>query len=144
MDFYLYRYNACEDGIFSELISTNSPDMKPNFYVLEHAYPNDDGGFSPKVPNGTYQCVRGMHRLESMTSDFETFEVMGVTGHTGILFHTGNLNKDSAGCLLVGLRATDTSVMDSRAAFASFLGLQKDLDIFTLIVDDITNLKETS
>ena len=34
--------------------------------------------------------------------EFSTFEITGVAGHSGILFHAGNFNKDSDGCVLIG------------------------------------------
>src|ERR1035438_7786436 len=70
--------------------------------TLEHAFKNADGTYSALVPAGTYLCVRGQHRLEGMTNTFETFEVTGIIGHTGVLFHRGNYQSDSSGCLLLG------------------------------------------
>ena len=89
------------DGIFGRLYNDNGV---PLAYSLEHAYTNDEGKtWLPKIPlTGQFICVRGMHQLEGMTKPFETFEVTGVPDHTNILFHMGNFDKDSEGCILVG------------------------------------------
>lgn len=110
-------------------------------HTLEHAYHdvnNPDpvaNHYIPKVPPGTYTCVRGMHELAGMAQPFETFEITGVTGHTDILFHSGNTNADSAGCVLLGLqRVGDEEILQSRVAFQNFMELTKYVDSFELIV----------
>lgn len=67
-------------------------------YVATHTYQD-----APKTPAGTYTCKRGKHVIPTGEA-FDTFEVMGVPGHTGILFvHPGNLPQvDSDGCYLCG------------------------------------------
>lgn len=105
-------------------------------FTLEHAYPQGDG-FEGKIPNGSYTCVRGMHRLHNMTEDFETFEITGIEGHTDILFHWGNYNKDSEGCVLLGNHGSSDAVLDSRACFASFMKLTEGQSEFTLQVREV-------
>ncbi len=87
MNLKLTRNDDLIDGVFGEL---KSLDSKLSLLTLEHSY-EKNGGWEPKVPVGLYQCKRGMHRLHSMTTDFETFEITGVPGHTNILFHCGNM-----------------------------------------------------
>ncbi len=101
-------------------------------HTLEHAYPTGDG-FKAKLPTGTYTCKRGMHKLHDGVP-FETFEIMGVPGHTGILFHVGNFNSDSEGCVLLGLDADHTMVRHSKPAFAKFMEHCKGINEFTLEV----------
>ena len=74
-----------------------------------------------------------------MTADFETFEVLGVEGHTGLLFHWGNFNRDSEGCILTGEEdftsdSGERMVTASRKAFAEFMDMQKGVDSFLLAV----------
>ena len=130
MTLYLCREEKREDGIFSELRDESG---KVLFQTLDHSY-----DCVPKLFDGTFKCVRGMHRLEGMTSDFETFEITGVTGHTDILFHSGNWNKDSAGCVLLGLGIAQSPqgqmLTSSHQAFAEFIELTKGIDSFTLVV----------
>ena len=123
--------------------------------VLEHAYAADaadvansadayDGqDFIPKIPPGIYDCVRGKHRLESMTEDFETFEITGVAGHKKLLFHWGNYNDNSDGCNLTGEKFAEgvehaahvEMVTNSQATFKRFLAAQEGLDSFKLTVE---------
>lgn len=122
-------------GIFS--ILTN--DAGQIACTLEHAYPSTGAHpYAPKIPDGTFTCRRGQHQLASMTSPFTTFEVTGVPGHTNILFHIGNYNKDSEGCILMGRAfdvATDpTMILHSKATFGAFMELMKGVDSFTLTV----------
>jgi hypothetical protein len=121
----------CERGIFGELFSEDGQHV---CYTLQHAYQSGEG-FLPKLPKGEYVCVRGQHQLASMDHPFETFEVTKVPGHSGILFHTGNFNQDSNGCILVGLGTDNQSkVLNSKDAFAKFMALQGGIDSFTLCV----------
>ena len=49
------------------------------------------------IPAETYHCIR----YESKKFG-ETFLVEGVPGRSGILFHKGNVEDDTRGCILVG------------------------------------------
>jgi hypothetical protein len=134
MDLTLQRTQYRPDGIFSEVTDVDGPVM----VTLEHAFPNGQGDFLPKIPPGVYACVRGLHRLDGMTEDFETFEVSGVAGHSGLLFHWGNWNKDSDGCILTGegygASSSGEMVTNSRATFEKFVALQNGVDSFQLEV----------
>lgn len=140
MNLTLLRRDFLELGIFGEL---NPDDESFTLKTLEHAYiqtivDSQPPTFLPKIPHGTYLCKRGMHILDGMAEPFETFQVMDVPGHTNILFHTGNKNNDSAGCILVGLfRSGNDSIMQSRAAFSIFMDAQVGVDEFTLTISAI-------
>ncbi len=137
MDWLLRTTDYRADGIFSELY--NGQDL---FCVtLEHAYPND-ASWLPKIPRGaTYTCVRGMHQLAHYNGGqpFETFEVTGVTGHSGILFHPGNFNRDSIGCILPGRaimqEGQDWYVARSQDAYSAFMSALNGIDEFQLQVE---------
>ena len=131
-----------EHGIFSEI---TDDDGKRVMVTCEHAYASGlpDYQYLPKVMPGEYVCQRGPHRLQSMTEDFETFEVMHVTGHTGILFHWGNWNEDSRGCFLTGQSIAKAEhngeadvelVTKSRETFKKFMDRMKGIDEFALTV----------
>lgn len=138
MDLILTRTMCEADGIFSELRSLKEMVA----YTLEHAYDDGSGrgSFCAKLLAGTYTCKRGMHRLHGMTHDFETFEVTNVPGHVGILFHVGNFNKDSEGCILLGSAVAPYKgghmITNSRKEFAEFMELQKGVSQFILEVRD--------
>lgn len=138
MDLILKRIAFRKDGIFSNLLDDQGNVV---FATLEHAYRNKDGTYSPKIPDGTYQCIRGMHRLEGMPDDFETFEITGIDGHSNILFHIGNFNEDSEGCVLVGSAIKQSAnywiISNSRVAFTNFISLELGQDVFTLVVTSI-------
>lgn len=133
--FVLTRNSATVDGIFSTMTDKSG---KVISMTLEHAYSNPAGGFAPKLYNGIFTCVRGPHRLHNMTEDFSTFEITGVTGHEGILFHWGCYNKDSDGCVLMGqedIQSDGVEMVDnSRATFAKFMNSMEGIDTFKIKV----------
>ena len=136
MNLILQRNTYRADGIFSTLTAWEGPFTAD---TLEHAYDDGTGGYGPKVHPDVYTCVRGLHRLHNMAEDFETFEISGVVGHTDILFHWGNYNRDSEGCVLVGkslsMQGDGTQMItSSRVAFAELMALQEGVDSFQLTV----------
>jgi hypothetical protein len=132
MKINMQRHDFLKTGIFGML---ESQDQSLIAYTLEHAYEVSPGVFAPKIPPGTYTCIRGIHQLEGMTHTFETFEITGVEGHSNLLFHPGNTNRDSSGCILLGLSRLDNiDILHSKDAFNKFLELQKGVESFALTV----------
>lgn len=142
MDLTLWRQEFRDDGIFGHLMETG----KGNFIAvtLEHSYKK-----LSKIPPGEYLCKRGtglgegefkgFHKLHDNVW-FDTFEVMNVPGHTNILFHQGNYNKDSDGCILLGggigfMNSGGQMITSSKLAFAGFMTMQKYCNEFKLIVE---------
>lgn len=138
MNLTLRNTDYRDDGIFGELID----DQGQHFcYTLQHAYDSDngDGSYLPKVLPGTYKCVRGQHQLAHMDKPFLTFEITGVSGHTNILFHKGNYNDDSEGCVLLGTSITKAGswmLSSSAPMFNKFMQLQNNINEFTLTVEN--------
>lgn len=126
MNLTLKRREYRDDGIFSDLFDERGIQVAT---TLEHSYAR-----LPKIPPGAYTCVRSLHKLHGMTEPFETFEIQGVAGHQGLLFHWGNYNRDSEGCVLVGQAEVGAMITESRKAFAAFLLMQAGLPSFTLTV----------
>jgi hypothetical protein len=132
--------DSLSTGIFGELHVSYDDGFFS--YTLEHAYPlapgsgpTVSGTWAAKVPAGEYQCVRGHHKLGGMLDTFETFEVKNVPGHTGILFHWGNTNEDSSGCILLGeQRNGSKAILKSKMAFDRFMSVLEGTDEFTLII----------
>lgn len=135
MDLRLKRTSFEECGIFGVLSSQDGSCIVAT--TLEHAYAGSQEpvSFIPKVPPGVYKCVRGQHQLAHMTEPFETFEITDVPGHNHILFHVGNTNNDSEGCVLLGCARVSNSVVSSRTAFVNFMQLQHGIDEFSLVVE---------
>lgn len=128
MDLTLSRYlREAEHGVFGFMMTMAGTAICE---TLEHSF---DG--KAIIPPGTYTCARGMHALKNGVP-FETFEVTGVEGHSGLLFHTGNTNADSHGCILVGdaFDTTQPMITGSRIAFARFMEYQARCAHFTLHV----------
>lgn len=139
MNLILNRTEYESDGIFGQLLDENNNII---CVTLEHAYDssNGDGSYAPKLPAGIYTCERGQHQLANMKAPFTTFEIMNVPGHTNILYHVGNYNKDSEGCVLLGQEISSFEghnvITHSKAAFQKFMELQENIDQFTLTVKD--------
>lgn len=127
----LVRLESTEHGIFSEL----TDDAGQKFITAEHAYQQPDGSWKPKITNGTHKCVRGQHQLHN-GPPFSTFEITGIAGHTNLLFHVGNYpQKDSDGCILVGLQRMQDMVAVSKLAFERFLKALNGINEFSLTVE---------
>lgn len=124
MNLRLVRHVYSDMGIFGELYDEANNKIA---VTLEHAYNK-----TPKTPPGTYTCVRGAHRLHNMVDPFDTFEIEGVVGHDNILFHWGNFNKDSDGCVLLGEARVGDMITLSKLTFAKFMKLQEGLNRFEL------------
>jgi hypothetical protein len=133
----LMRSQFRSDGIFSRLYNEHGV---PIAYTLEHAYEQPDGTWAPKIPNGTFNCVRGEHQLHGMTQPFETFEITGVTGHVNLLFHAGNYDRDSEGCVLLGNAVVTQGdgtemVVNSKLTFSEFMSNLNGVNEFMLTVE---------
>jgi len=107
--------------------------LEIDLFTLEHAYPVGLSDFAPKVPGGTYTCVRGVHQLLDRPP-FETFQIRNVPGHVGILFHCGNTENDSEGCILLGLYKSANGIIESRSAFSKFMKLQEGVNDFEVTI----------
>ena len=138
MTFTLRRLESRKDGIFGELLDEEGDEIA---VTLEHAYENGDGSYFAKIPAGQYSCKRGLHQLLHMVSPFETFQVCDVPGHNDILFHVGNRNDDSEGCVLLGTETTQIGdaqiITGSKLAFQRFMKLLAAVNRFDLVVQDI-------
>lgn len=128
--------NAFEaDGVFGVLTSLDGSCIVA--VTLEHAFPSvaEPITYSPIIPPGEYRCVRGPHQLAHMIRPFETFEITGVAGHSKVLLHAGNTNRDSEGCVLLGSKRVGSMITFSEVAFERFMKLQAGVDVFTLTVE---------
>lgn len=87
------------------------------------------------IPAGTYKC----NRVKSPKFG-DTFEVMYVQGRSHILFHKGNTEDDTEGCILVGEQFgtlfDKTAILSSSAGFKEFKQLTADVDGFSLAIRD--------
>lgn len=126
----LQRADFLKEGIFGTLRTDDGEEL---YKTLEHAFPTADGRFLPIIPIGEYLCVKGLHHLSH--GPVITFEVTGVLGHTGLLFHVGNCNADSKGCILLGQSILGNRLLHrSVSAFTDFMAQMEYFDSFTLVV----------
>jgi uncharacterized protein DUF5675 len=89
MSFQLRRVAILNDGAFGVLMQNGVP-----FAVtLERTY---EPGNTVKIGNGFHECRRSRYNKGS----YDTYEIE-VPGHSRILFHKGNTELHSDGCVLV-------------------------------------------
>jgi len=85
------------------------------------------------IPAQQYTCRR-------YTSDKypDTFQVMNVPGRSSILFHAGNAQKDTEGCILLGSSfnklKNDRTIINSGITFNKFLMELEGYKEFTLTI----------
>jgi hypothetical protein len=83
------------------------------------------------IPAGDYYCKR----VNSPTFG-DTFEVSGVPGRSAILFHKGNLEDDTNGCILVGESFNPVlgrpGITSSKEGFGEFLTITRMTNHFML------------
>ena len=87
------------------------------------------------IPAGTYKCVR-----VNSPKFGNTFEVTNVPKHTHILFHKGNIDDDSHGCILIGEKfgmiGGSAGIQASAEGFNEFMSIMNGEVGFRLIVVD--------
>lgn len=96
---------------------------------------------APKVPGKT-AIPRGRYPIIiTLSGRFgrDLPLLVGVPNFAGIRIHPGNTAADTEGCILPGNHRTETSVTESRLAFASlFLKIMRALDRREEVVIEIT------
>lgn len=89
----LVRIAFIPDGTFGILFDYDNSII---CLTLEREWKNNEKNISC-IPRGKYVCKR----IESPKFG-NTFEILDVSGRSHILFHRGNIEDDSHGCILVG------------------------------------------
>ena len=127
-DFELVRVAMAPEGCFGALLHVGIPFAT----TLERTYDDPDGTQRVKIPAGVWTCKRTLY----VRGGYETYEVMDVPGHSRLLFHRGNVENDSEGCILVGHGYAPgwPGITGSRQAFAAFMGRSRDRPTFSLAV----------
>ena len=130
MDLKLKRVVDNEDATFGVLINGDIP-----FAVtLEPAWEDNKKGISC-IPSGPYSCKR----VKSPKFG-DTFEILDVLERTHILFHKGNSERNTQGCVLIaeefGKLNGKAAVLASGRGFAEFMSILKEVDEFELTIED--------
>lgn len=126
-EFSLKRIAILNSGAFGVLLHNGIP-----FAVtLERTY--DDQSNSVKIQLGVHNCVRSRYNK----GGYDTFEIE-VPGHTRILFHKGNTELHSEGCVLVAesfaMFGDKPGIALSGQGFDEFMKRAAGVDSFTLEV----------
>ena len=123
----IVRLEQTEAGALGSLLIDNSmycSTLEPDV--------NDSDRF--QIPIGKYLCKR-FHGKKWKN----TFEVI-VKDHTAVLFHAGNVEADTEGCILLGRQPSyltgTRAILNSGYTFKDFIRRMKDVDEFTLIIYD--------
>ncbi len=115
-------------GIMGVLIKGSS--YVPFCNTLELPWSNNTQ-FISCIPSGLYVC----ERITSPTKG-ETFEITNVFNRSNILFHKGNIDDDTQGCILLGegfgYISDEPAITRSRDAFNEFMEMMKDISEFRL------------
>lgn len=92
---------------------------RPMFVTLEDRWFDNEKQISC-IPAGKYTI-----RLHDSPKFGKVYQVCDVPERSHILIHAGNTHHDTHGCILLGLMygtvGTETAILSSRAALASFM-----------------------
>ncbi len=130
----LNRIENTEYGTFGVLVSGSIPFA----LTLENPWINNVRNVSC-IPIGRYKCKRF-----NSPKFGETFRIMNVPNRgeiEGIIFHKGNLDDDTRGCILIGeqfgILNNEPAILRSGDGFAEFMDKNRDVDEFDLIIKDM-------
>ncbi|MBG7617459.1 MAG: hypothetical protein IZT57_03725 [Chloroflexi bacterium] len=122
------RLETGSQGTFGALIHNHMPFA----LTLERQWLDNASNVSC-IPEGEYLCKR-----VNSPRFGDTFEVSDVSGRSHILFHKGNLDDDSHGCILVGESfgrlGSDSGILGSKGGYSEFMHLLKGEDSFSLTI----------
>lgn len=127
------RVSIAPEGAYGVLLRSGLP-IGP--VSVERTYPLSDtaphGPQLVKIPQGQYRCEKTRYHR----GGYDTFEIKDVQGHSRLLFHLGNTEEDSEGCVLLGQRfgmlRGKPAVLQSGLAFAEFMSMMGFRQSFTL------------
>ena len=134
-DLELVRLCVAPEGAFGVLLLDGVP---AGPVTLERTYPvvesRSRGPQVVKIPAGRYHCVRTLF----FAGGYQTWEVQGVVGHDRLLFHAGNVEGNSDGCILVGRRFGTLegapAVLESKVGFTTMMNILANRQSFDLLV----------
>lgn len=113
MNITLTRLTNRDDCTIGVLASTE----KLLCFTMENPWRGNQKDISC-IPDGHYWC-----KPHEGTKFKETWIVMDVPGRSGIVFHVGNTESDTRGCILPG--TTVGSIQRARAVLGSGIAMEK-------------------
>lgn len=116
---------------FGVLIQEN---QIPFALTLERPWKNNQRGISC-IPTGAYTCKR------IISPKFgTTFEILNVPGRQEILFHKGNIQEDSHGCVIIGeqfgVLLNEPAILAAKEGFEEFMRITSTVHEFELFIRD--------
>lgn len=139
-DLTLLRVAKKPSGCFGLLLQ----DSIPFACTVERTYPLAGNAQLVKIPSGTYRCEKTIF----LKNGYQTYEIVGVAGHSRLLFHRGNVEDDSEGCVLVGqgfgLVQGKDAILYSTAGFHEFMRRLMDRESFVLRVAEWEGIERVS
>lgn len=114
-------------------------DQIPFALTLERPWKDNQRSISC-IPAGAYTCKRVTSPKFGVT-----FEVLNVPGRQEILFHKGNIQEDSHGCILIGeqfgVLLNKPAILAAKEGFEEFMritavGTSPKIDEFKLFIRD--------
>ena len=135
-DIELVRLCKEPEGAFGVLLQHRLP-----FAVtLEHTYQLPGSDQFVKIPPGLWLCKARRYNR----GGYDSYEVTGVPNHSLLLFHAGNDEDDTEGCILVGRRYGQIwdskreelrpCILESKLGFDEFMRRTSGKDSFWLLV----------
>ncbi len=128
------RIKDTEYGTFGILFNKGIPFA----LTLENSWINNVRNVSC-IPIGKYKCQR-----YTSPKFGETFRIMNVPNRgeiEGVIFHKGNLDDDTRGCILIGeqfgLLNNEPAILRSGDGFAEFMDKNNSVSEFELIIMDM-------
>lgn len=112
-------------GVISEIIKDT---ITPFALTLERQWLDNQKSISC-IPTGEYICMR-----VNSPKFGDTFEICNVPNRDHILFHRGNIDDDSHGCVLVGEQFGtlngSPSIQASKEGYGEFMNKNTGLSVF--------------
>lgn len=106
----------------------------PFALTLERPWRDNQKSISCILP-GSYTCERVISPKFGVT-----FEILNVFGRAEILFHKGNIQEDSHGCVLIGeqfgVLSNEPAILAAKEGFEEFMRITSSVDTFTLFIRD--------
>ena len=97
-------------------------------YFCSTLEPDNEDSVRFQIPEGTWYCkkFKGVKYKN-------TYEVV-IPDHTALLFHPGNLEEDTTGCILLGQYPSklkgDRAVLNSGVTFQKFIAILRGIEWF--------------
>lgn len=125
----LIRLDENEHGTFGVLLIDSYA-----FCVTLEPEDKDNKQNISSIPEGMYICKRIISPRYG-----ETFEITNVPNRTHVLFHAGNVEEHTKGCVLLarkfGVLGEKRAILNSGNTFEQFMQKTKDINEFVLYID---------